>query len=44
MATPSNRYGTSSALKDRRESNRVNNVIPVNYVALPKDDSVSRGN
>lgn len=42
MATPSGRYGTSGA-KDRRESGRVNNIIPVNYVALPKDDSASRG-
>ncbi|XP_004511089.1 65-kDa microtubule-associated protein 5 isoform X2 [Cicer arietinum] len=42
LHTPSNRYGNSGA-KDRRESGRVNNIIPVNYVALPKDDSVSRG-
>ncbi|PNY16568.1 microtubule-associated protein MAP65-5-like, partial [Trifolium pratense] len=42
MHTPSGRYGTSGA-KDRRENNR-GNIIPVNYVALPKDDSVSRGN
>jgi protein regulator of cytokinesis 1 len=42
MHTPSGRYGTSGA-KDRRESGR-GNIIPVNYVALPKDDSVSRGN
>lgn len=30
-----------SAGKERRESGRVNNIIPVNYVALSKDDSVS---
>ncbi|KAK2407498.1 65-kDa microtubule-associated protein [Trifolium repens] len=42
MHTPSGRYGTSGA-KDRRESGR-GNIIPVNYVSLPKDDSVSRGN
>ncbi|XP_058761657.1 65-kDa microtubule-associated protein 5-like [Vicia villosa] len=40
--TLSSRYGTSGA-KDRRESGRMNNIIPVNYVALPKDDSASRG-
>ncbi|XP_057453532.1 65-kDa microtubule-associated protein 5 [Lotus japonicus] len=42
MLTPSSRYGTSGG-KERRESVRGNNIIPVNYVALPKDDSVSRG-
>ncbi|CAK8561153.1 unnamed protein product [Lathyrus sativus] len=42
VQTPSSRYGTSGA-KDRRESGRMNNIIPVNYVALPKDDSASRG-
>ncbi|KAI5421049.1 65-kDa microtubule-associated protein 5 [Lathyrus oleraceus] len=41
VQTPSSRYGTSGA-KDRRESGRMNNIIPVNYVALPKDDSASR--
>ncbi|KAJ0102997.1 hypothetical protein Patl1_05731 [Pistacia atlantica] len=40
--TPSNRHGISGG-KDRRESGRVTNAIPLNYVALPKDDSVSRG-
>ncbi|KAL2326289.1 hypothetical protein Fmac_025347 [Flemingia macrophylla] len=43
MLTPSSRHGTSAG-RDRRESGRVNNIIPVNYVALPKDGSVSRGN
>ncbi|KAK7317386.1 hypothetical protein RJT34_01559 [Clitoria ternatea] len=38
----SSRYATSGG-KERRESSRVNSIIPVNYVALPKDDSVSRG-
>lgn len=42
VSTPSSRHGVSS-LKERRESGRVNNVIPLNFVALPKDDSVSRG-
>jgi len=28
--------------KERRESGRVNNIIPVNYVDVPKDDIVSR--
>ncbi|QCD85718.1 Microtubule-associated protein [Vigna unguiculata] len=43
LLTPSGRHGTSGG-KERRESGRVNTIIPVNYVALPKDDSVSRGN
>ncbi|XP_020202450.1 65-kDa microtubule-associated protein 5 [Cajanus cajan] len=43
MLTPSGHHRTSGG-KDRRESGRVNNIIPVNYVALPKDDSVPRGN
>ncbi|XP_027356705.1 65-kDa microtubule-associated protein 5 [Abrus precatorius] len=42
MLASSSRYGTSGG-KERRESGRLNNIIPVNYVALPKDDSVSRG-
>ncbi|KAI4323593.1 hypothetical protein L6164_023186 [Bauhinia variegata] len=42
VLTPSSRYGISGP-KERRESGRVNNIIPVNYVALPKDDSVSKG-
>ena len=37
------RYGASAG-KERRESGRVNNIAPVNYVSLPKDDPVSRGN
>ncbi|KAF3448749.1 hypothetical protein FNV43_RR09462 [Rhamnella rubrinervis] len=37
-ATPLGRHGVSAG-KERRESGRVNNIIPVNYVALPKDDS-----
>lgn len=36
--TPLGRHGVSAG-KERRESGRVNNMIPVNYVALPKDDS-----
>ncbi|XP_019434764.1 PREDICTED: 65-kDa microtubule-associated protein 5 [Lupinus angustifolius] len=42
LFTSSGRYGTSGE-KERRESSRVNHIIPVNYVALPKDDSVPRG-
>ncbi|XP_061364434.1 65-kDa microtubule-associated protein 5 [Gastrolobium bilobum] len=42
MLTPSSRYGTLGG-KERGESGRVNNIAPVNYVALPKDDSISRG-
>lgn len=40
VSTASGRPGISAG-KERRES--VRNIIPVNYVALPKDDSVSRG-
>ncbi|XVF24525.1 hypothetical protein REPUB_Repub13aG0135700 [Reevesia pubescens] len=43
VSTPSGRHGVSS-LKERRESGRINNVIPLNFVALPKDDPISRGN
>ncbi|XP_022138901.1 65-kDa microtubule-associated protein 5 [Momordica charantia] len=49
VATPGRRVGTPgryafSGSKDRRESVRVPNIIiPVNYVALPKDDSASKG-
>lgn len=48
LGTPGRRIGTPgrygfSGGKDRRESGRVPNIIPVNYVALPKDDSASRG-
>ncbi|PQQ06238.1 65-kDa microtubule-associated protein 5-like [Prunus yedoensis var. nudiflora] len=41
--TPLGRHGISAG-KERRESGRVHNLTPVNYVALPKDDSVSRRN
>ncbi|XP_050386255.1 65-kDa microtubule-associated protein 5 [Argentina anserina] len=40
--TPLGRHGVSAA-KEHRESGRAN-MTPVNYVALPKDDSVSRKN
>ncbi|GMY22873.1 65-kDa microtubule-associated protein 5 isoform X1 [Fagus crenata] len=43
LATPSGRHGISAG-KECRESGRVNNIIPLNYVALPKDDAISRGN
>ncbi|XP_015876119.3 65-kDa microtubule-associated protein 5 isoform X2 [Ziziphus jujuba] len=39
-AGPLGRHGPSAG-KERRESGRVNNIIPVNYVALSKDDPVS---
>ncbi|XP_024021141.1 65-kDa microtubule-associated protein 5 [Morus notabilis] len=42
-ATALGRYGASAG-KERRESGRANNITPVNYVALPKDDPVSRDN
>ncbi|XP_059429033.1 65-kDa microtubule-associated protein 5 isoform X1 [Corylus avellana] len=41
VTTPSGRHGISAA-KERRESGRATNMIPVNYVALPKDDAISR--
>ncbi|KAG7948591.1 hypothetical protein I3843_13G015100 [Carya illinoinensis] len=41
VTTPSGRQGISAG-KEHRDG-RINNIIPVNYVALPKDDSVSRG-
>ncbi|OMO88283.1 hypothetical protein CCACVL1_08490, partial [Corchorus capsularis] len=44
VSTPSERHGVLG-LKERRESARVNYVIvPLNFVALPKDDPASRGN
>ncbi|PON51216.1 Microtubule-associated protein, MAP65/Ase1/PRC [Parasponia andersonii] len=42
-ATNLGRLGVS-ACKERRESGRSNNITPVNYVSLPKDNPVSRGN
>ncbi|XP_068328484.1 65-kDa microtubule-associated protein 5 [Pyrus communis] len=41
--TPLGRHGVSAG-KERKESGRAHNVTPINYVALPKDDSVSRRN
>ncbi|RXI05156.1 hypothetical protein DVH24_006413 [Malus domestica] len=41
--TPLGRHGVSAG-KERRESGRAHNAMPINYVALPKDDSVSRRN
>ncbi|XP_062174627.1 65-kDa microtubule-associated protein 5 isoform X1 [Alnus glutinosa] len=41
LMTPSGRHGVS-ATKERRESGRANYMIPVNYVALQKDDAISR--
>ncbi|EYU26921.1 hypothetical protein ABFS82_02G107900 [Erythranthe guttata] len=37
VGTPSSRFGISGG-KDRRDSGKVATVIPINYVALPKDD------
>ncbi|PSS24380.1 Microtubule-associated protein [Actinidia chinensis var. chinensis] len=42
LGTPVARHGISAG-KERRESGKVSALIPVNYVALAKDDSVSRG-
>jgi protein regulator of cytokinesis 1 len=41
LTTPSGRQGVSTG-KERRESGRANYMIPVNYVALQKDDAISR--
>lgn len=41
MGTPMGRHGISS--KERGESGRLSNITPINYVALAKDDSISRG-
>ncbi|KAM1251702.1 hypothetical protein ACFX13_040629 [Malus domestica] len=41
--TPLGRHGVSAG-KERKESGRAHNVTPINYVALPKDDSVPRRN
>ncbi|KAE8717876.1 hypothetical protein F3Y22_tig00110020pilonHSYRG00207 [Hibiscus syriacus] len=43
VSTLAGKHGVSS-LKERRETGRVNNVIPLNFVALPKEDPMSRGN
>ncbi|XP_057977582.1 65-kDa microtubule-associated protein 5 isoform X2 [Malania oleifera] len=42
--TPSARHGISGGGKERRDSGKLGTVIPVNYVALTKDDSLSQGN
>ncbi|GFS33371.1 microtubule-associated protein 65-5 [Actinidia rufa] len=42
LGTPVAHHGISAG-KERRDSGKVSAVIPVNYVALAKDDSVSRG-
>lgn len=41
VATPG-RFGISSG-KDRRESGRTGAMTPINYVALSKEDSATRG-
>ncbi|KAG6628390.1 65-kDa microtubule-associated protein 5-like [Carya illinoinensis] len=41
LATPSGHRGISAG-KEHKESGRVNNIVTENYVALPKNDSVSR--
>ncbi|KAK4756686.1 hypothetical protein SAY87_006813 [Trapa incisa] len=42
-ATPG-RYGLSSGKERRRVGGRANGMIPINYVALPKDETNTRGN
>ncbi|KAG7945940.1 hypothetical protein I3843_14G012600 [Carya illinoinensis] len=41
LATPSGHRGISAG-KEHKESGRVNNIVTENYVALPKNDSVSQ--
>ncbi|KAK8595361.1 hypothetical protein V6N13_016735 [Hibiscus sabdariffa] len=43
VSTPVGKHPVSS-LKERRETGRANNVIPLNFVALPKEDPMPRGN
>lgn len=43
IGTPSGRLGISGS-KERRDSVRVGGLIPVNFVALAKDEPLSRGN
>ncbi|KAE8670629.1 65-kDa microtubule-associated protein 1 [Hibiscus syriacus] len=43
ISTPAGKHAVSG-LKERRETGRANNVIPLNFVALPKEDPMSRGN
>ncbi|KAH9610680.1 hypothetical protein KSS87_011039 [Heliosperma pusillum] len=43
LGTPGGRHGFSGS-KDRRDSVRTANVIPPNFVALAKDDPISRAN
>ncbi|XP_028103482.1 65-kDa microtubule-associated protein 5 [Camellia sinensis] len=43
VGTPSARHRISGG-KERRDSGKVGTVIPVNYVAIQKDDSICRGN
>lgn len=43
VSTPTPRHGILAG-KERKDGGRTAMVIPVNYVALPKDDSLSRNN
>ncbi|GAB4827746.1 hypothetical protein Ancab_034632 [Ancistrocladus abbreviatus] len=43
VGTPLGRIGISGG-KERRDGGKAGAIIPLNYVALPKDDAVSRGN
>ncbi|KAJ8646333.1 hypothetical protein MRB53_008081 [Persea americana] len=43
VSTPTPRHGVLAG-KERKDGGRAAMVIPVNYVALPKDDSLSRNN
>ncbi|RWR74757.1 65-microtubule-associated protein 5-like protein [Cinnamomum micranthum f. kanehirae] len=43
VSTPTPRHGVLAG-KERKDGGRTAMVIPVNYVALPKDDSLSRNN
>lgn len=43
VSTPTSRHGATAG-KERKDGVKTAMVIPVNYVALPKDDSLSRNN
>ncbi|KAG1327748.1 65-kDa microtubule-associated protein 5 [Cocos nucifera] len=44
VSTPLARHGISSSGKDKKESGKKTAMVPLNYVALPKDDSLSQNN
>lgn len=44
VSTPLARQAISSSGKEKKDHVKVGNAIPVNYVALPKEDSLSHNN